>query len=113
MHNRGKACYRRVDKGIINPNFEGFTKEEAFALAIKDEKDFQSWGWDIRGLERYSILIEPHELKQREERNWLNLENKNNLIWLKIECGENVTWKENVQNLDCLTKRVGLNLFYR
>lgn len=53
MHNRGKACYRRVDKGIINPNFEGFTKEEAFALAIKDEKDFQRskvgvgiyWGW--------------------------------------------------------------------
>ena len=35
MHNRGKVCYRWVDKGC--------------ALAIRDEEDFQSWGWDTLG----------------------------------------------------------------
>lgn len=42
----------RVEKGVTHPNFVGLTKEEASPLAITDEKDFQSWGWDILGLER-------------------------------------------------------------
>ena len=64
------------------------------------------------GLERYSILIEPHELKQRQERTWLNLEKGNNMVRLKTGYGENVTGMRNVQNLDCLTKKTEHNLFY-
>ena len=99
VHKRGKVCYRWIDKGC--------------ALAIRDEEDFQSWGWDTLGLERYSILIEPHDLKLRRKRTWLNLEERNNLIRLKTGYWENVTGMRNVQNLDYLTKKTGHNLFYR
>lgn len=36
----------RGEKGILNFNSGGFTKEEPFTLAIEDEWDFHSWDWD-------------------------------------------------------------------
>lgn len=66
------------------------------------------WGWTGG----HSRLKEPNELKQRLEGTWLNLKNRNSLIWLKNWVWENTAWNGNVHNLDCLTKEVGL-IYYR
>lgn len=76
-------------------------QEKAFALVIQGKKDFPIWGWVIGARkEGISDWQNHYELKQRLERTWLNLENRNS--W-KIGCWEKVTWNGKVENLDYLT----------